>query len=572
VRMTKYYLPTLKETPTEAEIVSHQLMLRAGLMRTLTAGIYSFLPLGYRVIRKIEEIVREAMNEGGAQEILMPVIHDARLWKESDRWDRFGPLMIKLEDRKGREYCLGPTHEEVITDMIRDEVRSYKDLPFNLYQVQTKVRDEIRPRFGVIRAREFIMKDAYTFDRDFEGLDDSYQTMYEAYTKAFFRCGLKVRAVEADTGPMGGKDSHEFMVLADAGEDEIAFCDKCNYAANVERAVSRNEEIPAEQNDEELKTVEKVHTPQKKSIEEISEFFNVKPEKTIKALGMIADDEPVLVLLRGDDELNEVKLQNYLEANEVETAAEEKFPKFFDSVAGFLGPVNIKKGIKIIADKRIKQLKNSISGANEEDYHLRNVNPGRDFRVDKYLDLRNVKSGEGCPRCDGYLKIKSGIEVGHIFKLGTKYSESMGAKYLDENGREQLIVMGSYGIGITRLVAAAIEQNNDEQGIIWPKAIAPFEVIIVMLGRDKKVAKEAEDLYQQLKSSGIDVLFDDRNERAGVKFNDADLIGIPLRLTVGSRSLEKGVIETKIRRTGEERELSLGDAVKQIKRILEKIE
>src|SRR5690554_675788 len=572
MKMSNLYLPTLKETPAEAEVPSHQLMLRAGMMRTLTAGIYTYLPLGWRVIRKVEDIVRQAMNESGAQEILMPIIHTAELWKESGRWEKFGPLMIKFQDRKGRDYCLGPTHEEVITALVRGEIRSYKDLPFNLYQIQTKVRDEIRPRFGVMRAREFIMKDAYTFDRDFKGLDDSYQTMYEAYTKAFSRCGLEVRVVEADTGPMGGKDSHEFMVLADAGEDEIAFCDKCNYAANVERAVSRNEEIPAEQNDEELKTVEKVHTPQKKSIEEISEFFNVKPEKTIKALGMIADDEPVLVLLRGDDELNEVKLQNYLEANEVETAAEEKFPKFFDSVAGFLGPVNIKKGIKIIADKRIKQLKNSISGANEEDYHLRNVNPGRDFRVDKYLDLRNVKSGEGCPRCDGYLKIKSGIEVGHIFKLGTKYSESMGAKYLDENGREQLIVMGSYGIGITRLVAAAIEQNNDEQGIIWPKAIAPFEVIIVMLGRDKKVAKEAEDLYQQLKSSGIDVLFDDRNERAGVKFNDADLIGIPLRLTVGSRSLEKGVIETKIRRTGEERELSLGDAVKQIKRILEKIE
>ncbi|MDI3546586.1 MAG: prolyl-tRNA synthetase [Halanaerobiales bacterium] len=567
MRMSRLYLPTLKEIPAEAEIVSHQLMLRAGLMRSLTAGVYTYLPLGYRVIRKIEEIVRQAMDESGAQEILMPVIHTAELWKESGRWDRFGPLMIKFEDRKGREYCLGPTHEEVITDLIRDEIRSYKDLPLNLYQIQTKVRDEIRPRFGVMRGREFIMKDAYSFDRDFAGLDKSYQIMYDAYTKAFANCGLEVRAVEADTGPMGGKDSHEFMVLAEAGEDEIAFCQQCDYAANVERAEAG---FKAQEDNEEMKPLEKVKTPGQKAIDDITAFLNTEAGKTIKSLGLLADGEPVLVLLRGDDQLNEIKLKNYLDVLELTPVADEDFTEYFNSVAGFIGPVGL-KGVRVVADLRVKSIRNAVAGANEEDYHYLNVNPGRDFQVEEYVDLRMVRAGDRCPRCEGSLEIKSGIEVGHIFKLGTKYSESLGATYLDENGKEQVIVMGSYGIGITRLVAAAIEQHHDENGIIWPKAIAPYQVIILPLGKGK--AEElAEGLYEKLKAAGIEVLIDDRDERAGVKFNDADLIGIPLRITIGSRALERGVIEAKIRRTGEQIDIPLVEAVDGVLDLLEKIE
>ncbi len=568
--MSNLYLPTLKETPTEAEVTSHQLMLRAGMMRTLTAGVYSYLPLGYRVIRKIENIVREAMNESGAQEVLMPVIHTAELWKESGRWDKFGPLMIKFEDRKGREYCLGPTHEEIITDLVRDEVRSYKDLPFNLYQIQTKVRDEIRPRFGVMRGREFLMKDAYSFDRDFEGLDISYQKMYDAYSKAFSRCGLKTRAVEADAGAMGGKDSHEFMVLADAGEDEIAFCNMCDYAANVERAVAGQMESTGSH--ETLETLEEVHTPDQKTIEEITNYLNVEPGKTIKTLGLMADGEPLLVLLRGDDELNEIKLINHLGVLELSPVNEEQFPAVFNSVAGFIGPVNTKKGIRIIADQRVKEIHNAVIGANKRDYHFRNVNPDKDFQVDNYIDLRKVQAGDQCPRCEGQLEIKSGIEVGHIFKLGTKYSESMEATYLDENGKEQSIVMGSYGIGITRLVAAAIEQHHDQYGIVWPREIAPYQVIILPLGKDESVNNKAEKLYKELTDKGIEVLLDDRNERAGVKFNDADLIGIPLRLTMGSRSLEKGLIEVKLRRSGEDVEISLENALTEIENLLSRVE
>lgn len=570
MRMSNLYLPTLKEEPAEAEVASHQLMLRAGMMRTLTAGVYSYLPLGYRVIRKVEDIVRKAMDDSGAQELLMPIIHTSELWKESGRWDRFGPLMIKFEDRKGREYCLGPTHEEIITDLVRNEIRSYKDLPLNLYQIQTKVRDEIRPRFGVMRGREFIMKDAYSFDQDYEGLDDSYQLMFDAYSRAFSDCGLDVRAVEADSGAMGGKDSHEFMVLADAGEDNIAFCNSCEYAANVERAVA-GENIMSDRKEAGLKSMEKIATPGKKTIEEISTFLEVNPEETIKALAILVNDEPVLVLLRGDDQLNEIKLCNFLDVNEVIPVADEDFPVYFNSLAGFIGPAGM-DGIRIIADKRVKDIKNAVIGANEEDFHFINANPGRDFKVDEYINLRVVKEGDSCPKCTGQLEIKSGIEVGHIFKLGTKYSDSLNATYLDENGKEQTIVMGSYGIGITRLVAAAIEQNHDEKGIIWPKAIAPYQVIILPLGKDEEVKAESERLYMELNDQGIEVLIDDRKERAGVKFNDADLIGIPLRIVVGSRSLKNGIIEVKIRQSGEERNISIEDSINDIINILSEIE
>ncbi|MFW6035756.1 MAG: proline--tRNA ligase [Halothermotrichaceae bacterium] len=569
MRMSNMYLPTLKEDPAEAEVVSHKLMLRAGMMRTLTAGIYSYLPLGYRVIKKIENIVREAMNESGAQELLMPIIHTAKLWKESGRWDRFGPLMIKFEDRKGRDYCLGPTHEEIITDLVRDEIRSYKDLPLNLYQIQTKVRDEIRPRFGVMRGREFIMKDAYSFDTDYQGLDESYQAMYDAYSKAFTNCGLKTRAVEADSGAMGGNDSHEFMVLADAGEDELAFCDSCDYAANVERAVAGIQ--PNGEKKENFKKLEKVHTPGQKTIEEVSDFLKVNAKETVKALALLVDEEPVLVLLRGDDTLNEIKLANYFDAVKINPVDDDDFAKYYDSAAGYIGPVGM-EDVKIVADNKVEFVKNAVVGANEEDYHYKNANPDRDFQVNEYLDLRKVKAGDNCPKCDGKLEIKSGIEVGHIFKLGTKYSQSLGATYLDENGKEKNIVMGSYGIGITRLVAAAIEQHHDDYGIIWPSAIAPYQVIILSLGNNDKVKEKSEEIYKELTKKNIEVLIDDRKERAGVKFNDADLIGIPLRITIGARSLKAGNIEARVRKTGEELNLPLDKSVDSIVELLAEID
>lgn len=568
MRMSNLYLPTLKETPAEAEVPSHQLMLRAGLMRTLTAGVYTYLPLGWRVIRKVEEIVRQAMDESGAQELLMPVIHTAELWKESGRWEQFGPQMIKFQDRKGRDYCLGPTHEEVVTALVRGEIRSYKDLPLNLYQIQTKVRDEIRPRFGVMRGREFIMKDAYSFDRDYEGLDKSYRAMYDAYMKAFSGCGLEVRAVEADTGAMGGSESHEFMVLAEVGEDRIAFCDSCSYAANVEKAVAGE---MGSTGSEEMKELEEVHTPGQKTIEEVTEFLGVEPARTIKSLALLADGEPVLVLIAGDDQLNEVKLANYLGANELTAVDDEDFDKYYHSTAGFIGPVGM-EGVRILADLRVRDIVNGVTGANKTDYHLINVNPERDFTVEDYLDFRIVKDGDPCPKCGGRLEIKSGIEVGHIFKLGTRYSESMGATYLDENGKEQLIVMGSYGIGISRLVAAAIEQNHDEKGIIWPKVIAPYQVIILALGEDEEVVKVSEELYRELAARGVETLLDDRKERPGVKFNDADLTGIPLRITIGARSLKNNLIEARVRRTGEEMQIGLEESVERIIEILDRIE
>ncbi|MFW5787514.1 MAG: proline--tRNA ligase [Halanaerobiales bacterium] len=560
MKMSNLYSPTLKETPAEAEVASHKLMLRAGMLRKLSAGVYCYLPLAYRVIKKIEKITREAMDESGAQEVLLPMIQTSDIWKESKRWDKFGPLMVKFRDRKDNEYCLGPTHEEVISDLVRDEVRSYKDLPFNLYQIQTKVRDEIRPRFGLLRTREFIMKDAYSLDRDYEGLDKSYQKMYEAYKKVFDNCGLKTRVVEADTGAMGGKDSQEFMVLADSGEDDIGFCNECDYAANVERAISYFSKTDKEIKEKEI---DKVKTPGVTTIEDLTDFLDMSAENMIKTLAIKADGRPILALLRGEDQLNEIKLRNYLGADEIEAVDEENFSSIFDSIAGFIGPVGI-DDVSILADRRIKNIVNGVCGANEKDYHYINVNPERDFKVDSYVDLRTVKQGDKCPHCQGTIEIKSGIEVGHIFKLGTKYSDNMNVSYLDENGEEKPVVMGSYGIGITRLVAAAIEQNHDEDGIIWPKEIAPYHVHILPLGQDEKVINQAEILYKKLEERDIEVLLDDREERAGVKFNDADLIGIPLRVVIGSRSLEKGVIEVRVRRSGKEYEFSLSNMTESI--------
>ncbi|PTW01655.1 prolyl-tRNA synthetase [Halanaerobium saccharolyticum] len=567
MRMSKLYLPTLKEDPAEAEVISHKLMLRAGMMRKHSSGIYSYLPLGYRVIKKIEKITRKHMDMSEAQEVLLPIMQTSEIWKDSKRWDKFGPLMIKFNDRKAREYCLGPTHEEVVTDLVRDEVRSYKDLPLNLYQIQTKVRDEIRPRFGVMRGREFIMKDAYSLDIDYQGLDKSYQAMFDAYERIFAECGLEAVAVEADTGAMGGKDSHEFMVLADSGEDEIAFCSHCDYAANVERATSKKTDIDFEVEAE----VEKIHTPEIKTISELEEYLEVPAAKMIKAVAMVADGEAVLALVSGEDELNEIKLTNYLQANELRAAEEEEFAELFNSTAGFIGPVDLNK-VRIVADQRLKNMSGAIVGANEKDYHLKNVKAGRDFEVEAFTDLRSVRGGERCPKCDqGKLNIKDGIEVGHIFKLGTKYSENMGANYLDENGKAQPIVMGSYGIGITRLVAAAIEQNNDQYGIKWPKAIAPYQIIILPLGNDDLVQEKSEEIYQNLKAQGWEVLIDDRDERAGVKFNDSELIGIPLRLTIGSRSLENGVVEAMIRENNSKLEIELDNLEAEVEKLFAEI-
>ncbi len=568
MRMSKLYLPTLKEIPAEAEIKSHQLMLRAGLMRKLSPGIFSYLPLGYKVIKKIENIIREEMDKTSSQEVLLPVMQTSKIWQDSNRWEKFGPIMIRFKDRKEHEYCLGPTHEEVITDLIKDELRSYKDLPLNLYQIQTKVRDEIRPRFGVMRSREFIMKDAYSMDEDYSGLDKSYQEMYDAYVKIFDRLGLKTHIVEADSGAMGGKDSHEFVLIAEAGEDDIALCDSCDYAANTELAGSYLAKQTVSQDIMEKKLID---TPDIKTIQGLENFLNIDGSQMIKTMLMKADDQLVVVLVRGDDQLNEVKLANFLQATTIEPAEEEDIFEVFNVKAGFIGPLGI-EGYPIIADWRVKYLRNAVCGANIVDKHYGNINPGKDFTVDDYQDLRTVQNGDHCPKCDkGHLKIKSGIELGHIFKLGTKYSESMGATYLDENGREQPVVMGSYGIGVTRIVAAAIEQSNDQNGIIWPKSIAPYQIIILPLGNNEEVQKTAQNIYERFQKMDVEVLIDDRSKRAGVKFNDADLIGIPLRITLGSRSLQNNVIELHNRQTGQDYEISLDNYEVEIKKFLSEL-
>ncbi len=570
MKLSHYYLPTLKEDPADAEVPSHRLMLRAGMIRKLSAGVYSYLPLGYRVIKKIEKIVREEMDRSGAQEMLMPAMQTAEIWKESGRWQDFGPLMVDFEDRQGREYCLGPTHEEVVADLIRDEIRSYKKLPYNVYQIQTKFRDEIRPRFGLMRSREFTMKDAYSLDRNFDGLDKSYEKMYDAYERIFDRCGLVTKVVEADTGAMGGKASHEFMVLADTGEDALAFCTECEYSANVERASASLEN---EKYEEEIREIEKVHTPGATTIEDLKSMLDIKPDRMIKTMAYIADDEPVVALIRGDDELNETKMKNYFEAVTLRPAHPEEFEDRFGSTAGFIGPVGLKSEVRVVADRRVKDMKNSVTGANKEDYHFRNVNLERDVEnIEAFTELRRVQENDPCPRCGGDLEIKAGIEVGHLFKLGTKYSESMGVTFLDENGKEKPVVMGSYGIGITRLAAAAIEQHHDDKGIIWPVSIAPFKVIILALGDSSGVKEASEKLHKELKEAGVETLLDDRDERAGVKFNDAELIGIPIRVTIGSRSLSEGKVEVQKRFSGEELMLDKEEASRNIQKILSELD
>ncbi len=561
MRYTQYFVPTVKETPADAEVVSHKLMLRAGMVRKVAAGIYNYLPLGLRSIRKVENIVREEMNRAGAIEILMPMVTPAELWQESRRWEQYGKELLRLKDRKDNEFCLGPTHEEVVTDIVRREVRSYRQMPLNLYQIQTKFRDEIRPRFGLMRGREFIMKDAYSFDVDEAGADAAYEKMYQAYRRIFARCGLKFRAVEADTGSIGGNWSHEFMVLADSGEDAIVSCSSCDYAANVEKAESRLVES-AEHADP--RPVEKVHTPGKKSIQEVSEYLGMPMTHTVKMLVCMADNVPVGVLLRGDHDLNEIKLKKVIGCDELEMASDEQIAKATGAPVGYLGPQGA--AIRIIADLTISSMRNVVVGANETDYHLRNVNPGRDFIVTEFADIRNVAHGDGCPRCsEGALEMWRGIEVGHVFKLGMKYSKALNATFLDQDGKEQTVFMGCYGIGIGRTVAACIEQNHDDNGIIFPLPIAPFHCIVSAVNpKDVAVSSAAEDIYARLQAAGVEVLYDDRDERPGVKFKDADLIGIPLRLVVGAKNLVEGKVELKQRSGGDMELLSIDESVSRV--------
>lgn len=565
MRMSKLYMPTLREVPSEAEIPSHKLLLRGGMIRKLVSGVYSYLPLGYRVIRKIENIVREEMDNAGSQELLMSAIQPKEIWESSGRWDNFGPEMFKLKDRNIREFCLGPTHEEYFTSLIRDEIKSYKQLPLNLYQIQTKYRDEKRPRFGLIRAREFIMKDAYSFDRDVEGMEKSYQDMWKAYERIFTRLKLKYKVVEGDSGAMGGNQSHEFMAMSEVGESLVAYCDNCDYAATDEKAtVVYN----VERTEEDMKDMEKVPTPNTTTIEDLVDFFHIDKSNFGKALVYKIGGEPVVAIIPGDRELNETKLCNYLKVpeHELELADEKTIEKISGAAKGFTGPVGLKEDVKILVDSRITHMRNIIVGGNETDYHLKNVNFGRDFTGEVVEDLLLIDKGDICPKCGKTLLLDRGIEVGNIFQLGTKYSDSLKATYLDENGKEQPIVMGSYGVGVSRSMAAIVEQYHDENGIIWPLVVAPYHVIITIINVKNEEQRElGERIYKELKDRGLEILLDDRNERAGVKFNDRDLIGIPIRITVGKRANEN-IVEYSLREDGINEDIpveAIGDKIEE---------
>ncbi len=556
MKVSKLLLKTLRETPAEAETVSHQLMLRAGMMRKLAAGIYSYLPVGLRSLHKVEQIVREEMDAAGAQELLMSALLPAEAYQDSGRWDVFGPEMFRLKDRNDRDFCLGPTHEEIFTQTVKGEVSSYRQLPLTLYQIQTKYRDERRPRFGVMRSREFIMKDAYSFDCNEEGLDISYQNMYQAYCRIFDRLGLDYIVVDADSGAMGGSGSQEFMVKSDSGEAVVAYCPDCGYAANDEKAECIPEAMPQEA----PKTMAKIHTPKAGTIEELVSYLNTDSKHFAKTLIYVAAGEPVAVMVRGDREVNETKLANLLGINEgdLEMAEATVVTEVTGAKVGFAGPVGL--SIPVYCDKEVALMCNFIVGANETDYHYENVNPS-DFTPAKVADLRTITEGDVCPRCGKTIKTTRGIEVGHIFKLGKKYTEALDCTYLDENGKAQTPIMGCYGIGVNRTLAAVIEQNNDENGIIWPVAAAPFQVVVVPVNVDNsEQAALAETIYKELLSQGVEVLMDDRKERPGVKFKDADLIGIPVRITVGKKAAE-GLVEYKLRKEADISELSADEAV-----------
>ncbi len=559
--------PTLREDPTEAEIISHKLMLRAGLIRKLTSGVYSYLPLGWRIINKIENIVREEMDRAGALELKFPAILPSELWKETGRWDVYGKELFRIKDRHDREFCLGPTHEEIVTDLVRNEVRSYRELPLNLYQIQTKYRDEIRPRFGVMRSREFIMKDAYSFDRNEAGLEASYQKMFETYNRIFDRCGLKYKVVHADPGPIGGGFSQEYMVLSPTGEDEIMHCDKCDYAASKEMAQIKG---PVARGQVPVKTTqktEKVKTPNVKTIEELEKFLKVPAERMIKTLLYKAGDKVIAVLIRGDHELNESRLKKLLAREDIELADAATVEKISGAPVGFAGPVGL-KGIKIYADRSVTEIEDGITGANEADTHIKHVSYGRDYKADEIEDLRLAKEGDPCPKCSGKLTVTRGIEVGHIFKLGTKYSSKMKAEYLDEDGKTKPYIMGCYGIGVSRIAGACIEQNHDDFGIKWPISIAPYQAAIIPVNmKEKNQAETAEELYKVLTDSGIEVILDDRDASIGVKLKDIDLIGFPIKIIIGPKSLAEGKIEIKSRADGKTTLVAVADVVKKIKEL-----
>ena len=570
MRWSQFYLFTTREVPNDAEVVSHQLMVRAGMIRKAAAGIYTYLPLGWRSIRKMMDIVRREMDAAGAVELMMPAVHPAELWKETERWDVFGDLLLKMKDRNQRDFCFGPTHEEVVTDAVRHDVKSYRQLPFNLYQIQDKFRDEIRPRFGLMRAREFFMKDAYSFHAGAESLDETYEAMRSAYCKVFEDCKLDYSMVEAQSGAIGGSASHEFMVLAETGEDAVVSCSSCGYAANVEKAEARPLD-PASTGGDHEELVE-VPTPAATTIAEVTELLEVGAERLVKTLVYETEEGPVLALIRGDRDLNEAKLAGFLGAQHLKMAGDEVVERVTGAPVGFAGPVGLPQSVRMVADESIRDASNFVVGANKADAHFTGVNWERDVDLSEWTDLLLVTGGDGCPRCDGTLEFHRGIEVGHIFKLGTKYSEAMHCTYLDDQGASHPMTMGCYGLGIGRTVAAAIEQNHDENGIIWPLPLAPFEVLVMGLStKDEQVVEEADRLYGRLAEQGIETLYDDRNERPGVKFKDADLIGIPVRLVIGAKSLAEGQVELSLRRDGEKILVPVENAIEKVRELLASI-
>lgn len=563
MRVSNLFFATQREVPADAEIPSHKLMLRAGLIRKMSSGIYAYMPMGYKVYRNVEKVIREEMDRAGAQELIMPALLPAEAYQASGRWERFGPEMFRMSDRSGKPFCLGPTHEEPFTEAVRDTIRSYKNLPVTLYQIQHKYRDERRPRFGVIRSREFVMKDAYSFDVDEAGLDKSYQNMYEAYRRIFDRLGLDYTVVDADTGAMGGSGSQEFMVKSPIGEDAICFCDACGYAANEEKAYCKE----ASPSTDAMLPLEKIHTPDVKTIEELVSFMNTTPDAFVKTIIYNIDGKIVAAMVRGDRDINDTKLGNIFEAMEMDLASFDDVERVTGAKVGFAGPINLKEKITVVMDTEVAGMKNFVVGACESDYHYKNVNVDRDFTPDIVKDIKNVKSGDLCPSCGQPIGMARGVEVGHIFKLGTKYSSALGCNYLDKEGKENPMIMGCYGIGVSRTLAAIIEQNNDEDGIKWPALVAPYKVdIIPTKTNDDEIMPLAEKIYKTFEDMGIEALIDDRNERPGVKFKDADLLGIPLRITVGRRASE-GVVELKFRMTGETREATVQEAIEAIKDI-----
>jgi prolyl-tRNA synthetase len=562
MRQSQMLIPTLRDVPADAEVVSHKLMLRAGMIRQVARGIYDLLPLGVRVLRKVEHIIREEMTRAGAQEVLLPAICPAELWQESGRWEKYGKELLRMKDRNDRDFCFGPTHEEVITDLVRRDVRSYRELPINLFQIQSKFRDELRPRFGLMRGREFIMKDGYSFHVDRADCDREYENMFQAYRRIFDRCGLAYRPVEADTGAIGGSRSHEFQVLAESGEDAIVSCEACDYAANIEKAGIGVEAVPATAG---VTPLVEVATPGHRTIEEVAAFLQLPPERFVKTLLYVAGDTVVVALVRGDHALSEAKLKDALGTPAVELAPEAVVERVTGAPVGFAGPMGLRSVVRLLADHALAGITDAVTGANRADMHVRGVSAARDFAAAELVDLRVAAAGDCCPRCSGRFVLQRGIEVGQVFSLGTKYSEALKATVSDADGKERVLEMGCYGIGVTRTIAAAIEQNHDDAGIIWPMPLAPFHVVVVPVNlTDERLRTTAERLHAELTARGVEVLLDDRDERPGVKFKDADLIGCPLRITVGPRALERNAVELKRRTDKAATEVPIAEVVARV--------